>query len=71
VNHPDPTGNTPLHFAAEFGGVVEVIEMLVREGNANITYKNKRGLTPLELVRSEAAKKALEGKLLKLHYWER
>lgn len=62
VNHPDPTGNTPLHFAAEFGGVVEVIEVLVREGNANISYKNKRGFTPLEVVKSEAAKKALEGK---------
>ncbi|KAI9279718.1 hypothetical protein BC943DRAFT_363723 [Umbelopsis sp. AD052] len=60
VNHPDPTGNTPLHFAAEFGGVVEVIEVLVHEGSANITYKNKRGFTPLEVVKSEAAKKALE-----------
>ncbi|KAM3586816.1 hypothetical protein VKS41_001872 [Umbelopsis sp. WA50703] len=60
VNHPDPTGNTPLHFAAEFGGVVEVIDVLVREGNANITSKNKRGLTPLDVVRSDAAKKALE-----------
>ncbi|KAH8554577.1 hypothetical protein BGW37DRAFT_405434, partial [Umbelopsis sp. PMI_123] len=61
VNHPDPTGNTPLHFAAEFGCIVEVIEVLVREGNANITYKNKRGFTPLEIVKSEAAKKTLEG----------
>ncbi|CDS02745.1 hypothetical protein LRAMOSA00149 [Lichtheimia ramosa] len=53
VNIADPNGNTPLHFAAEFGGVPEVLEALIVEGNADVTLKNKKGMTPLDMCRTE------------------
>ncbi|KAI8989343.1 hypothetical protein BDB01DRAFT_904073 [Pilobolus umbonatus] len=59
VNIPDPTGNTPLHFAAEFGGVIEVLEILVLEGGADLSAKNKKGQTPLDLCKSDEIRKRL------------
>lgn len=59
VNIADPTGNTPLHFAAEFGGVPEVLEVLVLEGGADLTLKNKKNLTPLDVCKSNEIKKKL------------
>ena len=38
VNIAGPNGNTPLHFAAEFGGVPEVLEVLIMEG-ADLSFK--------------------------------
>lgn len=61
VNIADPTGNTPLHFAAEFGGVPEVLEVLILEGNADLSLKNKKGLTPMDVARSEEIRKRLLG----------
>ncbi|KAG2222029.1 hypothetical protein INT45_003674, partial [Circinella minor] len=55
VNIADPNGNTPLHFAAEFGGVPEVLEVLIMEG-ADLTLKNMKGLTPIDMCRSEEAR---------------
>lgn len=62
VNIADPTGNTPLHFAAEFGGVPEVLEVLIMEGNADLTLKNKKGLTPVDMSRTEEVRKRILGK---------
>lgn len=62
VNIADPTGNTPLHFAAEFGGVPEVLEVLIMEGNADLTLKNKKGLTPVDVSRTEEVRKCILGK---------
>lgn len=59
VNIADPTGNTPLHFAAEFGGVPEVLEVLVLEGGADLGLKNKKELTPLDVCKSPEMKKKL------------
>jgi hypothetical protein len=59
VNIADPTGNTPLHFAAEFGGVHEVLEVLILEGGADFALKNKKGMTPLEVCKSEDIKKKM------------
>ncbi|KAG0173493.1 hypothetical protein DFQ30_007845 [Apophysomyces sp. BC1015] len=60
VNIADPTGNTPLHFAAEFGGVPEVLEVLMIEGHADLSLKNKKGLTPLDVCKSEEIRKRLQ-----------
>ncbi|KAI8379030.1 hypothetical protein BD560DRAFT_444982 [Blakeslea trispora] len=59
VNLADPIGNTPLHFAAEFGGVSEVLEVLIVEGNADLHLKNKKGLTPLDTCKSEDLKRKM------------
>ncbi|KAL7321044.1 hypothetical protein PS15m_000864 [Mucor circinelloides] len=59
VNIADPTGNTPLHFAAEFGGVPEVLEVLILEGGADLSLKNKKGLTPLDVCKSEDIKRRM------------
>lgn len=59
VNIADPTGNTPLHFAAEFGGVPEVLEVLIFEGGADLSLKNKKGLTPLDVCKSEDIKRKI------------
>lgn len=56
VNIADPTGNTPLHFAAEFGGVHEVLEVLIMEGGADFGLRNKKGMTPLEVCKTEYIK---------------
>lgn len=58
VNIADPNGNTPLHFAAEFGGVPEVLEVLIME-NADLTLKNKKGLTPLDVCKNEDIRKRI------------
>ena len=60
VNIADPNGNTPLHFAAEFGGVPEVLEVLIMEG-ADLTLKNMKGLTPIDMCRSEEARNKMLG----------
>ncbi|KAI1297033.1 hypothetical protein EDD11_007256, partial [Mortierella claussenii] len=52
VNIPDRHGNTPLHFAVEYGGVLEVASVLVKEG-ADIEQRNTKGLKPLDVVRGE------------------
>ncbi|KAF9185814.1 hypothetical protein BGZ50_002854 [Haplosporangium sp. Z 11] len=52
VNIADRHGNTPLHFAVEYGGVLEVVSVLVKEG-ADIEQRNTRGLKPLDVVRGE------------------
>ncbi|KAF9430706.1 hypothetical protein BGZ94_004697 [Podila epigama] len=52
VNIADRHGNTPLHFAVEYGGVLEVVEVLVKEG-ADIEQRNTKGLKPLDVVRGE------------------
>ncbi|KAI9249541.1 hypothetical protein BY458DRAFT_525521 [Sporodiniella umbellata] len=53
VNMADPTGNTPLHFAAEFGGIAQVIAVLILEGHADIYLKNKKGLSALDVCKSK------------------
>lgn len=52
VNIADRHGNTPLHFAVEYGGVLEVVSVLVKEG-ADIDQRNTKGLKPLDVVRGE------------------
>ncbi|KAI8597875.1 hypothetical protein EDD21DRAFT_407267 [Dissophora ornata] len=52
VNISDRNGNTPLHFAVEFGGVLEVVSVLVNEG-ADIEQRNTKGLKPVDVVRGE------------------
>lgn len=52
VNIADRHGNTPLHFAVEYGGVLEVVNVLVKEG-ADIEQRNTKGLKPLDVVRGE------------------
>ncbi|KAI9483924.1 MAG: hypothetical protein EXX96DRAFT_606855 [Benjaminiella poitrasii] len=59
VNIADPIGNTPLHFAAEFGGVLEVLEVLILGGGADLTLKNKKGLTPLDVAKSDEIKQRM------------
>ncbi|KAF9167526.1 hypothetical protein DFQ26_004298 [Actinomortierella ambigua] len=62
VNNADRHGNTPLHFAVEYGGVLEVVQVLVDEG-ADIDQRNTKGLKPLDVVRgeqSEEMRKILE-----------
>ncbi|KAI8064636.1 hypothetical protein BC940DRAFT_259800 [Gongronella butleri] len=61
VNIADPTGNTPLHFAAEFGAVREVLEVLVIEGNADLYLKNKKQQTPLDICKTDEIRKCLLG----------
>lgn len=61
VNIGDPTGNTPLHFAAEFGGVPEVLEILIVEGNADLNWRNKKGETPLDVCKSEEIHQKIMG----------
>ncbi|KAF9211059.1 hypothetical protein BGZ59_008573 [Podila verticillata] len=63
VNIADRHGNTPLHFAVEYGGVLEVVKVLVKEG-ADIEQRNTKGLKPLDVVRgeqSEDMRRILEG----------
>jgi ankyrin repeat protein len=48
VNSKDKRGNTPLHFAANFGQL-EVCRMLL-ERNAEVNSQNDEGLTPLHHV---------------------
>jgi ankyrin repeat protein len=62
VNIADPTGNTPLHFAAEFGAVNEVLEVLIMNGNADLHLKNKRQQTPLDVCKTEDVRKYMLGK---------
>jgi ankyrin repeat protein len=62
VNIADPTGNTPLHFAAEFGGVPQVLEVLILEGNADLSWKNKKGATPLDVCKSDEIRNTIMGK---------
>ncbi|KAG0028799.1 hypothetical protein BGZ81_004411 [Podila clonocystis] len=52
VNIADRHGNTPLHFAVEYGGVLEVVNVLVKAG-ADIEQRNTKGLKPLDVVRGE------------------
>ncbi|KAG0345806.1 hypothetical protein BG004_003052 [Podila humilis] len=52
VNIADRHGNTPLHFAVEYGGVLEVVSVLVKEGADN-EQRNTKGLKPLDVVRGE------------------
>ncbi|KAF9952998.1 hypothetical protein BGZ65_004927, partial [Modicella reniformis] len=52
VNIQDRHGNTPLHFAVEYGGILEVVSVLVQAG-ANIELRNTKGLKPLDVVRGE------------------
>ncbi|KAF9094453.1 hypothetical protein BGX23_002116 [Mortierella sp. AD031] len=62
VNIADRHGNTPLHFAVEYGGVLEVVSVLVKEG-ADIEQYNTKGLKPLDVVRgkqSEEMRRILE-----------
>lgn len=62
VNQKDMDGNTPLHFALShlnnWAHRSTVIVKLLSH-NANPFIKNKGGQTPLDLVRSEAAKTAI------------
>ncbi|SAL96596.1 hypothetical protein [Absidia glauca] len=62
VNIADPTGNTPLHFAAEFGAVNEVLEVLIMNGNADLHLKNKKQQTPLDVCKTEDVRKYMLGK---------
>lgn len=64
VNIADRHGNTPLHFAVEYGGVLEVVRVLVKEG-ADIEQRNTKGLKPLDVVRGEQSEemKRILGKL--------
>ncbi|KAI8096436.1 uncharacterized protein BX664DRAFT_363869 [Halteromyces radiatus] len=59
VNIADPTGNTPLHFAAEFGAVTEVLEVLILDGNADLHLKNKKQQTPLDICKTDEIRKCM------------
>ncbi|KAF9358248.1 hypothetical protein BGX26_002183 [Mortierella sp. AD094] len=52
VNIQDRHGNTPLHFAVEYGSVLEVVSVLVQHG-ADIEQRNSKGLKPSDVVRGE------------------
>ncbi|KAF9359189.1 hypothetical protein BGX34_008509 [Mortierella sp. NVP85] len=52
VNIQDRHGNTPLHFAVEYGGVLEVVRVLVQAGADN-ELRNTKGLKPMDVVRGE------------------
>ncbi|KAL0091226.1 ankyrin repeat-containing domain protein [Phycomyces blakesleeanus] len=60
VTIADVNGNTALHFATEFGGVPEVLKVLVLEGHADFSVKNKKGFTPLDLCKTEDIKRQLQ-----------
>lgn len=62
VNIADPTGNTPLHFASEFGAVPEVLEVLIMDGNADLHLKNKKQQTPLDICKTEDIRRYMLGK---------
>lgn len=61
VNIADPTGNTPLHFASEFGAVPEVLEVLIMDGNADLHLKNKKQQTPLDICKTEDIRRYMLG----------
>lgn len=50
VNAKGPTGQTPLHVAAEFGNV-SLVTMLLSYG-ADITIQNNDGLSPVDVAKS-------------------
>ncbi|KAG0219717.1 hypothetical protein B0O80DRAFT_430674 [Mortierella sp. GBAus27b] len=63
VNIQDRHGNTPLHFAVEYGCVLEVVKVLVQAG-ANNEIRNTKGLKPIDVVRgehSEEIRRIIEG----------
>lgn len=51
MNHPDETGNTPLHIAAAVGNVGGVACLLSL--GARKTAKTHAGLTPAQLAREQ------------------
>lgn len=52
VNIQDRHGNTPLHFAVEYGGVPQVVNVLVQAG-ADSELRNMKGLKPSDVIRAE------------------
>ena len=52
------TGDTPLHIACQLGN--KDIALLLIQGGANPTLKNKNGQTPFELVENETLKANLQ-----------
>ena len=45
-------GSTPLHYASRFN-MLNVIFLLVMDGNADLTVKDYQGKTPLDLATNE------------------
>jgi len=52
INRHDNNGNTALHIAA-MKGSLEICKILVEDGKASLTEKNKRGETPIDVATPE------------------
>ncbi|OZJ05883.1 hypothetical protein BZG36_00910 [Bifiguratus adelaidae] len=60
ANCADFRGDTPLHFAAEYGCIPEVVEVLIKEGEANLHQRNANGLTPLDVSKDAKIRAVLQ-----------
>ncbi|EFA83081.1 hypothetical protein PPL_03869 [Heterostelium album PN500] len=63
LNVVDPQGESPV-FKAAFKDHVDCIRLLVATGKIDLTLKNKDGQTPLNIAKSEGARKLLVPKAI-------